>query len=113
MLAQALETRIDRAPLTRWTHGRKKTDSTKSKLVRYAPVVGSHLKIADSASFTLSDSIELFTVAALREKQISLCTIRYAYLRATQQAGEHPFAPYSSSFHRIVWRAIDSRDVNV
>ena len=97
VLSQALGTGIDRTRLTRWAHGRKKTDSTQSKVVRYAPVVGSHLKIADSYLFTFSDLIELFTVAALRQKKISMRTIRSAYSRATEQHGEHAFAKYSYS----------------
>ena len=97
VLSQALGTGIDRTRLTRWAHGRKKVDSGHSKLDRYAPVVGSHLKVADSYLFTFSDLIELFTVATLRQKKILMRTIRYAYLRATEQYGEHPFAKYSYS----------------
>ena len=90
VLSFALKHRITRTSLSRWAHGRQVFSDEAVR--EYAPIVNAQLKVADSYLFTFADLIELMTVAALRNKGLSIKTIRHAYERASELFGEHPFA---------------------
>jgi uncharacterized protein (DUF433 family) len=72
--------------LSRWAFGHS-VESTD-----YAPIVHGAFAIDKSYLVTFAGLVELFTIAALRQKDISLPAIRRAYDRAKSKYGPEPFA---------------------
>jgi uncharacterized protein (DUF433 family) len=91
IVSQALDLHVTRTNLTRWAFGRK------SIIKDYAPIITPHLKINDGYLFTFADLIELFTIAALRQHNLPMSTVKFAYKRALEKYGSHPFAKHRFS----------------